>query len=197
MQIKPFKDYDQTQAYAEYKQLPKGGYVLKVLGVEVKENSRGQYIQLGCDIAEGDYKNFYTQEWHGQNSEDKKWHCNYLLNIPTEDGSEQDGWTKRRFKTVIQAFEASNEGFHWAWDTDALKGKMIGGLFNIREYYGKDNTVRQATNLAQLVAVDSIRDGSYRLPNDKLLNQGAVAPANATEEWMSLPDTDADALPFA
>ena len=31
--MKPFKDYDKTQAYAEYERLPKGGYVLTVLGV--------------------------------------------------------------------------------------------------------------------------------------------------------------------
>ena len=195
-QIKPFSDYDKTEAYTERKQLPKGGYVLKVLGAEVKENSNGSYIQLGCDIVEGDYKDFYAQDWKAQTNEDKKWHCNYLLNIPKDDGSEKDGWTKKRFKTVTLAFEASNEGYHWDWNTDSLKGKIIGGLFNMREYYNQQNQIRQATNLAQLINVDAIRNGTYKLPDDKLLDHGGIKE-DPVNDFMAIPDTDADALPFA
>ena len=195
-QIKPFSDYDKTEAYTERKQLPKGGYVLKVLGSELKTNSNGQYIQLGCDIVEGDFKDFFAQDWKAQTNEDKKWHCNYLLNVPKEDGSEKDGWTKRRFKTVMLAFEASNEGYHWDWNTDSLKGKLIGGLFNIREYYNQQNQVRQATNLAQLINVDAIRNGTYKLPDDKLLDHGGIKP-DPVDDFMTIPDADADALPFA
>lgn len=195
--IKKPSDYDKTEAYAERRQLPKGGYVLKVLGSEVKENSNGQYIQLGCDIVEGDFKDFYAQDWRAQTNEDKKWRCNYLLNIPKDDGSERDGWNKRRFKTVMLAFEASNEGYHWDWNSDSLKGKLIGGLFNIREYTNQQNQIRQATNLAQLTNVDAIRNGTYRLPEDKLLDHNGGIQPDPVNEFMAIPDSDADALPFA
>ena len=195
-QIKPFSDYDKTEAYTERKQLPKGGYVLKVLGSELKTNSNGQYIQLGCDIVEGDFKDFYAQDWKAQTNEDKKWHCNYLLNVPKEDGSEKDGWTKRRFKTVMLAFEASNEGYHWDWNTDSLKGKLIGGLFNIREYTNSQGKIRQATNLKQLINVDAIRNGTYKLPDDDLIDQGGIHD-DPVNDFMTISDSDADALPFA
>ena len=92
MAIKRFNDYETTQAYQDYQQLPKGGYVLKILNAEVCENSIGQYIKISCDIAEGEYAGFFAAEYKNQQSEDKKWHCNYLLNVPNDDGTEKDGW---------------------------------------------------------------------------------------------------------
>ena len=197
-QINKPKDYDTTEAYSEHKQLPKGGYVLKVLGSEVKatKNGRGQYIQLGCDIVEGDFKDFYAQDWKAQTNEDKRWRCNYYLNIPKDDGSETDSYTKRRFKTVMLAFEASNEGYHWNWDSDSLKGKLIGGLFNIREYTNQKGQIRQATNLAQLTNVDAIHNGTFKLPDDDLIDQGGIKE-DPVNDFMAIPDSDADALPFA
>lgn len=168
--IQRFKDYDDTKAYGEIQQLPKGGYELIVMGVQVESNSKGKYLKIACDISYGEYLGFFKTDYGNQQTEDKKWHCNYLLSIPNDDGTEQDGWTKRRFKTVMEAFEDSNSGYHWNWDEESLKGKKIGGLFNIREYE-KDGKVKSATNLAQLVSVKSIREKTYKLPEDKLLNK--------------------------
>ncbi len=168
--IQRFKDYDETKAYGEIQQLPKGGYELIVMGVQVESNSKGKYLKIACDISYGEYLGFFKTDYDNQQTEDKKWHCNYLLSIPNDDGTEQDGWTKRRFKTVMEAFEDSNSGYHWNWDEESLKGKKIGGLFNIREYE-KDGKVKSATNLAQLVSVKSIREKTYKLPEDKLLNK--------------------------
>ena len=168
--IQRFKDYDDTKAYGEIQQLPKGGYEMTVMGVQVESNSKGRYMKIACDISYGEYLGFFRTDYDNQQTEDKKWHCNYLLSIPNDDGTEQDGWTKRRFKTVMEAFEDSNSGYHWNWDEESLKGKKIGGLFNIREYE-KDGKVRSATNLAQLVSVKSIREKTYKLPEDKLLNK--------------------------
>ena len=168
--IQRFKDYDDTKAYGEIQQLPKGGYELIVMGVQVESNSKGKYLKIACDISYGEYLGFFKTDYDNQQTEDKKWHCNYLLSIPNDDGTEQDGWTKRRFKTVMEAFEDSNSGYHWNWDEESLKGKKVGGLFNIREYE-KDGKVRSTTNLAQLVSVKSIREKTYKLPEDKLLNK--------------------------
>ena len=169
--IQRFKDYDDTKAYGEIQQLPKGGYELTVMAVKVESNSKGSYMKIACDISYGEYLGFFRTDYDAQQTEDKKWHCNYLLSIPNDDGTEQDGWTKRRFKTVMEAFEESNSGYHWNWDEESLKGKKIGGLFNIREYQNNKGEVRQATNLAQLVSVKSIKEKTYKLPEDKLLNK--------------------------
>ena len=197
MAIKRFGDYETTKAYGDIQALPKGGYVLKVLGAEVCNNSVGQYVKLGCDIVEGEYANFYANEYKNQQSEDKKWHCNYLLNVPNDDGSEKDGWTKRRFKTVIEAFEEANPGYHFDWDENKLKGKLIGGLFNEREYQATDGSVKRTTNLAQLCSVEKVRSGKYQLPEDKLLSTNtASARATSGSGFMNIPDGLGDSLPF-
>ena len=188
--MKPFSDYDKTQAYTEYETLPKGGYVLTVLNaVELTWPSGGKYIQIACDISEGEYTSFYAKQYKDDKREDKRWKCNFNLTEPADDGSERDAYTKRRFKTVMNAFEDSNPGYHWDWNETALKGKKIGGLFNIRQYKKSNGEIGEVTNLAQLCAVERITSGDYKLPKDKL-----IEPETTTTDFMAALD---DALPFS
>lgn len=197
MAIKRFNDYEKTQAYGDFQQLPKGGYVLKILGVELNENSIGQYVKISCDVAEGDYKGFFANDYKTQQSEDKKWHCNYLLNVPNDDGSQQDGWTKRRFKTFTEALEESNSGYHFDWDEQKFKGKLVGGLFNEREYEKNDGSIGRFINLAQFCSVEKIRSGKFKVPDDKLLSGSKQQkPQTDSDGFMSVPEGVEDELPF-
>ena len=192
--MRPFKDYDKTQTFKEYETLPKGGYVLSVLGVAINRWQSGdEYLQISCDIAEGEYAGFYAKRYKEDTREDKKWNCNYNLTIPKDDGSERDGWAKRRFKTVMNAFEDSNPGFRWEWNEAALKGKKIGGLFNIRQWEKNDGSVGEATNLAALIDVNKIATGDYKLPKDKLIEpkQESMSDLIANNPFVD------DALPFS
>jgi len=179
MAIKHFGDYDKVQGYQDRPQLPVGGYVMRIMGAEVKENRIGQYVQVSMDIAEGQYKDFFADDYRAQDA-NKKWHCNYLLNVPLDDGSEKDGWTKRRFKTFTEALEASNDGYHFDWDEKKFKGLMIGGLFNIREWKTDDGQRGRSTNLAQVCSVEKIRTGKYKLPKDQLLKDSDSADSSST-----------------
>lgn len=168
---------DGIKPYGESSMLPKGGYVMKILGVEVKQNSKGQYLQVSCDVVEGEYKDFFAEDYRAQ-SEPKKWHCNAFVNVPRDDGTEQDGWTKRAFATFIDSLEQSNSGFHFDWDETHLKGLLVGGLFSFREYEGQDGTVRQGTNLASWTSVEKIRTGRYKLPKDRPLKRDTPSASN-------------------
>lgn len=201
--IKAFKDYEKVQAYGDYQRLPKGGYVVKILGVSVEENKNGQYLKLSCDITEGDFTGYFGLQYRNSTKEDKKWACNLLVNIPKDDGSEQDGWTKRRFKTIMEALEDSNKGYAWDWDETKLKGLKVGGLFNEREYVNMCGDIKTAVNLATFCSIEKIKDGSYQLPADKLLSddrreqveEHAAKPD--AEGFVSVPDgVDNEALPF-
>lgn len=173
--IKGFNDFDKVQGYQDRPQLPVGGYVMRIMGAEVKENRIGQYVQVSMDVAEGQYKDFFADDYRAQDGgqRGKVWHCSYLLNVPLDDGSEKDGWTKRRFKTFTDALEASNDGYHFDWDEKKFKGLMIGGLFNVREWE-KDGRRGRSTNLAQVCSVEKIRTGKYKLPKDQLLSENAA-----------------------
>lgn len=191
--MKPWKDYDKTQTYTEYERLPKGGYILTVLNAsEQTWPSGGKYIQIACDILEGEYTSFYAKQYKDDTREDKKWKCNFNLTEPADDGSERDSYVKRRFKTVMNAFEDSNPGYHWDWNETALKGKKIGGLFNIRQYKKNNGEIGEVTNLAQLIAVDKIHANDYKLPKDKL-----IEPEEEPTGFQSVSTIFDDALPFS
>lgn len=199
--IRRFNDYEQTKAYGNYEQLPKGGYVLRIMDVKARQSKNGEYLFISADIYEGDYIQFFAREYKNQQSEDKKWHCNYLLNIPTDDGSEQDGWTKRRFKTFTEALEDSNSGYHFDWDEQKFKGKLIGGLFNEREYEANDGQIRRATNWGGVTSVENVREGKYTLPKDRTIDRSYAMPAavpsnQATDDFMDVPDGIDEELPF-
>lgn len=195
--IKGFNDFDKVQGYQERRQLPVGGYVMRIMGAEIKENRIGQYVQISMDIAEGDYKDFFADDYRSQDGSqrDKVWHCTFLLNVPNDDGSERDNWTKRRFKTFTDALEASNTGYHFDWDEKKFKGLLIGGLFNLREWErdGRSGTV---TNLAQVCSVEKIRSGKYNLPKNQMLSKneaGKGAGESGSSSFTVVNDSD---LPF-
>lgn len=198
--MKQLNGYASAQAYSEQERLPVGGYVLKILDVEYQENKWGDVILLSFDIAEGEYKDFYSANYKAQTGEDKKWKGTYRLRVPKDDGSEKDEWAMRRFKTVINAFEDSNSGYHWNWDEQTLKGKTIGGLFNNKEYAfnGRHGFY---TNCHSLINVEKIRTGKFTVPDDTLLkNTGSAGsasqPAVDSDGFINIPDGIDEELPF-
>lgn len=195
--IKGFNDFDKVQGYQDRPQLPVGGYVMRIMGAEVKENRVGQYVQIGMDVAEGQYKDFFADDYRSQDGSqrDKVWHCNYLLSVPKDDGSEKDGWTKRRFKTFTDALEASNDGYHFDWDEKKFKGLMIGGLFNLREWE-KDGRRGKSPNLAQVCSVEKIRSGKFKLPKDQLLSGSSAEVTTSATVPGGFTVVHDDDLPF-
>lgn len=192
--IKKFNDYESTQAYGQFKTLPRGGYIMKIYGVETGAGQYGDYLKISMDVEDtgSEFYHYYAKDYKAQKNEDKKWRCNYLVNIPLDDGSEQDGWTKRKFKTFTNALEDSNAGYHFDWDEQKFKGKLIGGLFNEREYIGSDGEVKRTINFAAVCSVDDIRTGNYTIPKDKLLSK----PATTDDGFMTIPDGADEELPF-
>ena len=132
--MKKFNGYDEIKAYQEKERLPRGAYILKILNAEEVTNSFGTVLVFSFDIAEGEFKDFYRQDYNNQFQEDKKWKGTYRLFEPREDGSQRDAWTKSKFKGVMTAFEESNPGYHFDWDEKKLVGKLIGGLFINKEW---------------------------------------------------------------
>lgn len=195
--MKPLKGYEKAQAYTEQERLPVGGYVLKILDVKEQVNDWGNVLIISFDIEEGEHKGFFAANYKAQTGEDKKWKGTYRLRVPKDDGSEQDEWTMRRFKTVITAFEDSNSGYHWNWDEQTLKGKIIGALFNNKEYEfnGRHGFF---TNCHSLIAVEKIRTGKFTVPEDTLLknNAGATQRKLDADGFMNIPDGIDEELPF-
>ena len=194
--MKKFNDYETTQSYSNSEKLPVGGYVLKVANVRYEEGQNGNSdrIQLMFDIAEGEQKDFFRKQYDAQTSEDKKWKGTMSIYVPKDDGSEQDTWTKRRFKTIMEAFEASNSGYAWNWDENSLKGKLIGGVFGeIKTVIdGKDITY---VGMRYTITADDARKGNFKIPDIQYKN-GATANSGKNDDFMSVPKGSEEEIPF-
>lgn len=194
--MKKFNDYETTQSYSNSEKLPVGGYVLKVANVRYEEGQNGNSdrIQLMFDIAEGEQKDFFRKQYDAQTSEDKKWKGTMSIYVPKDDGSEQDTWTKRRFKTIMEAFEASNPSYAWNWDENSLKGKLIGGVFGeIKTVIdGKDITY---VGMRYTITADDVRKGNFKIPDIQYKN-GATANSGKKDDFMSIPKGSEEEIPF-
>lgn len=194
--MREFKGFDRKDIYKEVPRLPTGGYVLEILGVKEQVNDWGSVLVISFDIADGEYKGFYANNYKAQQTEDKKWKGNYRLHVPKDDGSESDTWKKKRFNTFIVDIEESNSGYYWNWDEKTLVGKKIGGIFNNKEWRVDDKT-GFFTNCHSLVPVEKIRSGNFKIPADTLLPSQYTGPtAPVSDEFVSIPDGLANELPF-
>lgn len=193
--MKAFSNYDKTQAYGDRMKLPVGGYVLKILDVKYQQGSKGVSDQLilSFDVAEGEQKGFYQKQYKSQEGEDKKWKGVYRLWVPMDDGSEQDERTKRKFKTAMNAFEDSNDGFHWDWDETKLKNKLVGAVFNDKEWELNGKT-GFFTNCYKLIAAQKIRDNDYTIPDPTYLKNHSSA--STSDDFVNVPEGTDEELPF-
>ena len=68
-------------------QLPAGGYVLKIYDIKAKTWPSGdEYFEVSFDIAEGEYKDFFKNDYTAQTGDNKWWRGTYNLN-PFKDHS--------------------------------------------------------------------------------------------------------------
>ena len=190
------RNFDRTNVYREVEKLPAGGYVIRILNAKEEEYDWGSILAIAFDIEEGEYKGFYNRNFQNQTTEDKKWKGVFRLNIPKDDGSEKDAWTQKRFNTTIVNIEDSNPGYFFDWDEAKLKGKIVGALFNNKEYLFNGKT-GFFTNCHSFVTAETIRSGKFTVPADTLLKSrpATAAPVDANG-FMSIPDGVDEELPF-
>lgn len=206
--MKKFGGYDdakkEAQASGASKRLPAGAYVCKVLGVkyEAGENGNSDRIRVQFDIAEGEFKDFFQKQYEANTNEDKKYKGNATVYVPTDDGSEKDGWTKKSFAGWTSSFEESNPGYAWDWDEKKWKGKLVGIVF------GDTGTVIEGKEIVYTEARFAVSAGTVRsdlAPEAKFKakngytgngNAGGSSSASGESDFMKVPETSLDELPF-
>lgn len=189
--MKPYTGFEAKKTGSR-EHLPAGGYVDKIMKAEEIAYDWGRVLLLSVDVAEGEQREFFAKDYKAQDGEDRKWRGTYRLNIPKDDGTEKDGWTKRTFGNAMWAIEASNPGYHWDWNEAALKGKLVGALYRNKEWE-YDGKTGWTTECCALTDVDSIRSNSFKMPKDKPL---AKKGFDGLPNFAVLADEDVDDLPF-
>ena len=173
--------------------LPAGGYVAKIMDATVINYDWGDKLKVDFDIAEGEYKGFFANDYRNNTNDDKKWRGTYRINIPNESNQYFDS-QRKSFNNFIACLEETNSGFHWAWDETELKGKGIGVLFRNKEWEYNGST-GWTTECCAVTTAKDIREGNFKLPKDKPLKAKETASATSFSNAFTAVDDDAD-LPF-
>lgn len=189
--IRP-KNWENVQAFEEYEPLDLGGHICKIMKVEETKSQKTQKDMLivYLDIAEGEQKNYYANQYKADTRPDKKWGCRVFQ--LTEDA---DGNTSRGFKTFISAVEKSNPGFdsNAIWDeqfAEYFKDKLIGGVFGREQYLAADGKLKWSTKCRAFRDIDTIKKG-VAIPEDKYLN-GAAPQSDPFAAFPAENDNDDD-----
>lgn len=163
--MKPIPNFDNITPTADRERLAPGGYVLKITDVEDFPNK--EYLRIIYDIAEGPEAGRYADEW---GTEHPYAHA-YLRSYKAEE------WIVRRFKAFINAVEASNEGFKWAWNESKLEGLIFGAVLALEEYENDRGEVKTRLYIPAVMSAERIRTGDYTVPDIKKLPRDTMKPA--------------------
>lgn len=174
--LKPH-DFDTVQANSTFTPLAPGGYICRIMGVEESsaQSSGAPSLHVSLDIADGPEANRFATEYRNDTRNPKKWGCVYRQVITTKDGG-----TNPFFKGMICAIEESNGmTVQWTDNKEAFaaqfKGKLIGVLFGREEYTKQDGTNTWITRPQSCLNIGDIRNGNFKVPEDKPLAQSAGA----------------------
>lgn len=189
--IKPYEGF-KAEKITSNRALPAGGYVAKIYSAKIENYSWGQVLVVSFDITEGEYANFFTNQYKNNQNEDKKWKGTLRLTIPDEKSTYFES-NKRSFNNFIFALEDSNSGYHFDWDEGKFKGKMLGVLFRNREWEFNGKT-GWTTECAGSCPVADIRSGDFKVPADKPLDNGSTQAAGTSADVLA--DDEDDDLPF-
>lgn len=185
---------DNVKAADEYKDVTAGGYVAKIMDVEV--NQEKQYLRLMLDIAEGEFKDYYTDLYERKDF--------WLLNLYRSYKQKALPF----FKQFIDAVQASNPRYKWNGDETKLINKLVGIVLQEEEYTKSTGEMGVRLVVSKTLPVSDIREGKFSVPERKEMNHGSLeeekspvpaAPPNmeaAKEGFMQVPDNMEEGLPF-
>lgn len=174
-------NWDSVKAAGDRVKLPAGGYEAKIIGAKVVsyDGANGSYerLEIAVDITAGEYRDYYKNDFDSSTRDDRKWKGVARFYVPTDDGSEKDEYTKSVLKSVTDAIEDSNSGYHWDWDETKLKGLKVGILVRDKEY-DVEGRHGFAPEIFRFADINRIREGRFTVPKPKML-KGSPAEASA------------------
>jgi len=178
---KAYKDAEASTG--EFRRLPAGGYIAKITGVEDKDDK--EYLNITFDIAEGEFKGFYSDEWGKAHP--------YAHTFVRSYKEKALGM----FKGFLKAVDESNgtnfeEQAVKGFPENRLVGLLVGVLIGYEEYMSTRGEIRERTTVTATRTVETIRSGNYKVPELKKL-ANAPASTSPVEGFEAVNEAD---LPF-
>ena len=188
-------NYDTTRSGGEYTPIVLGGHRAIIKDVKETQSKTGRdMVVVSIDFAAEDAQPKYFEDAYRNDTRDtKKWPYQGVQYILTEDA---EGNTSRSFKSFCTSFEESNNttikwgGNNWGAQ---FKNRRIGVVFGEveEEYNGEIKTRRRIRWFC-----DDSKAAEQDVPKKQYYKGAKPAPAASSDDWMQIPDTSEDELPF-
>lgn len=157
--------YDEAQSFGEFETLPAGGYKCVIKKVTCEKTQAGkEFLKIGFDIAEGQYKDFYQRKFNADTRENKKWSGIWAVFT----AGYEPKTTNSKFKGLITSVEKSNTNFKFDFDEQKLVNKKIGIVFREEDFIGTDNQIH--TGIKPFFAVSYDKAEEAKIPNKKTIS---------------------------
>jgi hypothetical protein len=183
--MKVIENYGSVQVSSgEFARPTAGGYICKIMDVEdvpINEQGKGDYIRIEYDIADGDFKGYYKEQFERWGS---NWNASFIRSYKEK--------ALGMFKHFTNCVEKSNAGYEWDWNEKGLIGKVVGLVLGEEEYKNSIGEIKTKLVVSQVKTVEEIKNGDFKIPAPKKL----VATDNPVmNEFTPLNDI-IDDLPF-
>lgn len=173
----------QASTDGAFEKLPAGPYVVSIVSME--DYPMREYVELVYDIAEGEHRGYYSDDWGKSHP--------YAHHIFLSYKDRALGMLKGR----LEAIQKSNPGFDpfAAWDAGNLalfNGKLLGVNLQEEEYKRNDGDIATRLNVCQVVPADKVRAGEVKARDVKRLEGATAQPAQTA----SVPGVFDGHIPF-
>lgn len=156
--------WENANSYGDFKLLKAGAYKCEIKKVEeFKSSNDKKFVKISLDIADGEFKGYFTEKYKNDTRADKKWSGIWNLFL---EGYEQ-GSVNSKFKGFITSIEKSNQGFVWDWNEQNLTNKVVGIVFRDEEFKANDGSIKSSAKPFYAVPVDEL--DKVKIPEPKLL----------------------------
>jgi hypothetical protein len=162
--IRP-ENWETIQVHSERKP-PAGCYIMQIINATVGMTKNNDTIlRLELDIAEGEYKNYYSEISASYNK-------NLLLRYGQLCEKES---AIPYFKKIITDIEQSNMGFKFNFNCNSLRGKYVGAYTYYEVYKTNEGHIREAMKIDKFISIDQVRimtanNNDQNISHDKTFN---------------------------
>lgn len=173
------KDYDEVVGFgqSDFKALPKGGYVCRIIMAEEMMSGSGKpMIHVAFDIIEGDFTGYFMNLYHTRKKantdplKEVKYPFEGQMWIPVDD-YEDPNKTSRKLKGFCTAVEDSGTAIwnaNGVLDLKKIKDAEVGVVYQNVEREWNGETSWRALPWG-FRSVETILSGDYYVPDDKPL----------------------------
>lgn len=138
-----------------FAKLPAGGYVIRI--IDAQDVPTREYVEVYYDIAEGEHKGFFDDDFNKANP----WKHKFVRSYKDT--------AKGMFKAFLSRLQESNPNFtieEWQKQSKVqdFVGLVVGVVLQYEDYTNESGDDKERMNVVGVYNVTDIRQGAYKVP---------------------------------